>query len=199
MAKKQEEQQISKIKSASQLSGRQKAAVLLMTMDVDTAAQILKNLEISEVEQLSVEITNFKDLSQDIIEEVIEEFYQLISASNYLVEGGIEYAQVLLEKTYGLDRAKEIMEKIRVLTTVKGFTVLKKTDPQQLANFLAKEHPQTIALILSHLMPEQSAEVLAEFSHELRGDTIMRIATLGKVSPQIVSEVENVVDQIALF
>ena len=197
MAKKQEEQQISKIKSASQLSGRQKAAVLLMTMDVDTAAQILKNLEISEVEQLSVEITNFKDLSQDIIEEVIEEFYQLISASNYLVEGGIEYAQILLEKTYGLDRAKEIMEKIRVLTTVKGFTVLKKTDPQQLANFLAKEHPQTIALILSHLMPEQSAEVLAEFSHELRGDTIMRIATLGKVSPQIVSEVENVVDQIA--
>lgn len=197
MAKKQEEQQISQIKSASQLTGRQKAAVLLMTMDVDTAAQILKNLEIAEVEQLSVEITNFKDLSQNIIEEVIEEFYQLISASNYLVEGGFEYAQILLEKTYGLDRAKEIMEKIRVLTTVKGFTVLKKTDPQQLANFLAKEHPQTIALILSHLMPDQSAEVLAEFSPELRGDTIMRIATLGKVSPQIVSEVENVVDQIA--
>ncbi len=197
MAKEKTTKKANEIVSASELTGRQKAAVLLMTMDVDTAAEILKNLDIADVEQLSVEITSFRDLSQEVIEEVIEEFYQLISASNYLVEGGIEYAQVLLEKTYGLDRAKEIMEKIRVLTTVKGFTVLKKTDPQQLANFLVKEHPQTIALILSHLMPDHSAEVLAEFPPELRGDTIMRIATLGKVSPQIVTEVENVVDQVA--
>ncbi len=187
----------SKIQSVRDLSGRQKAAVLLMTMDVDTAAKIFKELDIQEVEQIAVEITNLKDLASDIIEEVIEEFYQLISASNFLVEGGFEYAQMLLEKTYGLDRAMEIIEKIRVLTTVKGFTVLKKTDPNQLANFLAKEHPQTIALILSHLTPDQSAEVLAEFPEELRGDTIMRIATLGKVSPQIVSEIEDVVDRVA--
>lgn len=196
MAKKIDKTEL-KITSAKDLTGKQKAAVLLMTMDVDTAAKIFKDLEVAEVEQLAVEITNLRDLPNEIIEEVIEEFYQLISASNFLVEGGFEYAQMLLEKTYGIEKAREIVEKIRVLTTVKGFTILKKTDPNQLANFLAKEHPQTIALILSHLTPDQSAEVLAEFTEELRGDTIMRIATLGKVSPQIVSEVEEVVDRVA--
>jgi flagellar motor switch protein FliG len=186
-----------KILSAQDLTGKQKAAVLLMTMDVDVASKIFKDLDLEEVEQIAVEITNLKDLGNDIIEEVIEEFYSLITASNYMVEGGFEYAQVLLEKTYGSERAKEIIEKIRVLTTVKGFNVLKKSDPQQLANFLIKEHPQIIALILSHLSPDQSAEVLDEFPDELRGDTIMRIASLGKVSPQIVSEIEDIVDRVA--
>jgi flagellar motor switch protein FliG len=196
MAKKEEPVK-KKITSASDLSGKQKAAVLLMTMDMDTASKIFKDLDIEEVEQLAIEITNLKDIGNDIIEEVIEEFYGLITASNYLVEGGFDYAQTLLEKTYGADRAREIIEKIRVLTTVKGFTVLKKSDPQQLANFLIKEHPQTIALILSHLTPDQSAEVLDEFPNDIRGDVIMRIASLGKVSPQIVSEIEDIVDKVA--
>jgi len=196
MAKKEETKR-KKITSASDLTGRQKASVLLMTMDIDTASKIFKDLDIEEVEQIAMEIANLKDIGNDIIEEVIEEFYGLITASNYLVEGGIDFAQALLERTYGTDRAREIIEKIRVLTTVKGFTVLKKSDPQQLANFLAKEHPQTIALILSHLTPDQSAEVLNEFADDIRGDVIMRIASLGKVSPQIVSEIEDIVDKVA--
>ena len=186
-----------KITEAADLTGKQKAAVLLMTMDIDVASKIFKDLDLEEVEQIAVEITNLKDLGNDIIEEVIEEFYSLITASNYMVEGGFDYAQALLEKTYGSERAKEIIEKIRVLTTVKGFNILKKSDPQQLANFLIKEHPQIIALILSHLSPDQSAEVLEEFPEELRGDTIIRIASLGKVSPQIVTEIEDIVDRIA--
>jgi len=114
-----------------------------------------------------------------------------------MVEGGLDYAQVLLERSYGPEKAREIIEKIRVLTTVRGFNILKKSDPQQLASFLSKEHPQTIALILSHLPSDQSAEVLAEFNEQLRSETVMRIAKLGKVSPALVSQVEHVVDQIA--
>lgn len=182
--------------SIRDLTGKQKAAVLLMSMDVDVAAKVFKELEMKEVEQIAVEITNLRDISPNIVEDVIEEFYQLMTASSYMIEGGLEYAQVLLEKTYGLEQAREIIEKIRVLTTVRGFNILKKADAQQLANFLAKEHPQTIALILSHLPPDQSAEVLNEFKDELRSETIMRIATLGKVSPQLLSEIEHVVDQI---
>ena len=196
MAKKEEPKK-KKIKSAADLTGRQKASVLLMTMDIDTASKIFKDLDIEEVEQIAMEITNLKDIGNDVIEEVIEEFYGLITASNYLVEGGIDFAQTLLERTYGTERAREIIEKIRILTTVKGFTVLKKSDPQQLANFLSKEHPQTIALILSHLTPDQSAEVLNEFPGDIRGDVVMRIASLGKVSPQIVSEIEDIVDKVA--
>ena len=183
--------------TVSDLTGKQKAAVLLMSMDVDVSAKVFKELEMKEVEQIAVEITNLRDLPPTVVEDVIEEFYQLMTASSYMVEGGLEYAQVLLEKSYGLDRAREIIEKIRVLTTVRGFNILKKSDPQQVASFLSKEHPQTIALILSHLPPDQSAEILAEFKEDIRAEAIMRIATIGKVSPQLVSEIEHVVDQIA--
>ncbi len=186
-----------KARSIQELSGRQKAAVLLMSMDVDVAAKVFQELDMKEVEQIAVEITNLRDLPPMVVEDVIDEFYQLMTASSYMIEGGLEYAQVLLEKSYGLEQAREIIEKIRVLTTVRGFNILKKSDPQQLANFLSKEHPQTIALILSHLTPDQAAEVLNEFKEDVRSETIHRIAILGKVSPQLVSEIEHVVDQIA--
>ncbi len=188
---------MAKAKSVVELSGRQKAAVLLMSMDVDVAAKVFQELDMKEVEQIAVEITNLRDLPPMVVEDVIDEFYQLMTASSYMIEGGLEYAQVLLEKSYGLEQAREIIEKIRVLTTVRGFNILKKSDPQQLANFLSKEHPQTIALILSHLTPDQAAEVLNEFKEDVRSETIHRIAILGKVSPQLVSEIEHVVDQIA--
>ncbi len=183
--------------SVSELTGRQKAAVLLMSMDVDIASKVFKELDMKEVESIAVEITNLRDLSPSVVEDVIEEFYQLMTAQSYMVEGGLEYAQLLLEKSYGIERAREIVEKIKVLTTVRGFNILKKSDSAQLASFLSKEHPQTIALILSHLAPDQSADVLSEFKDDLRTDAIMRIATIGKVSPQLVSEIEHVVDQIA--
>lgn len=179
------------------LSGKQKAAVLLMSLDVDVAAKVFQELDMKEVEQIAVEITNLKDVAPTVVEDVIEEFYQLMTAQSFMLEGGLEYAQVLLEKSYGLDRAKEIIEKIRVLTTVRGFSALKKADPQQLASFLSKEHPQIIALILSHLPPDQTAEVLNEFQPALRDETVVRIATIGKVSPAMVSQIEAVVDRIA--
>lgn len=183
--------------SSTELSGRQKAAVLLMSLDVDVSALVFKELDMREVEQIAVEITNLRDIPPSVVEEVVEEFYQFMTAQNYMVEGGLEFAQVLLEKSYGMDKAREIIEKIRVLTTVRGFSVLKKADPQQLASFLSKEHPQTIALILSHLPPDQTAEVLHEFKEEIRSETILRIARLGKVSPALLSQIEHVVDQIA--
>lgn len=179
------------------LSGKQKAAVLLMSLDVDIASKVFKELDMKEVEQIAVEITNLKDVSPNVVEDVIEEFYELMTAQNYMVEGGIEFAQMLLEKSYGIERAKEIIEKIRVLTTVRGFNILKKSDPSQLASFLGKEHPQIIALILSHLPPDLTAEVLNEFNDTLRSETVIRIATLGKVSPAMVTQIEQVVDSLA--
>lgn len=181
----------------NELTGKQKAAILLMSMDVDVASKVFKELDMSEVEAIALEITNLKDVPANVVEDVIEEFYELMQASSLMLEGGLDYAQVLLEKTYGPERAREIVEKIKVLTTVRGFNILKKADPAQLANFLSKEHPQTIALILSHLPPTQAADVLQEFSDDLRTESVLRIATIGKVSPALVSEIEQVVDQIA--
>jgi flagellar motor switch protein FliG len=181
----------------NELSGKQKAAILLMSMDVEVASKVFKELDMQEVESIALEITNLRDVPASVVEDVIEEFYELMQASSLMLEGGLDYAQVLLERTYGAEKAREIVEKIKVLTTIRGFNILKQADPAQLANFLSKEHPQTIALIMSHLSPSQAAEVLQEFNEELRSETVLRIATIGKVSPALVSEIEQVVDQIA--
>lgn len=178
------------------LSGRQKVAILVMTVDVEVAANIFRLFDAREVELISVEITNMKGVSDRIVQKVVEEYFQMMTAQGYIMEGGIEYATTILQRTFGMDRAKEIIEKVRMLTAIRGFDILKKADPQQLASFLSKEHPQTVSLILSHLPPDQSAEILNEFSDELRSEVLMRIATLGKVSPQVVTEIEQVVDQI---
>jgi len=180
-----------------QLTGRQKAAVLMIALDVESAAHIFKHLDQTEIERLTVEITNMQGVHSGVINRVIEEFQQLGLAQEYIVKGGIEYAHSVLEKALGSMRAGEIIEKVKELTTIKGFSILKKAEPRQLANFLQKEHPQTIALILSHLASELAAEVLEVFTEELRADVAFRITTLGRVAPNLVGEIETVVDEVA--
>lgn len=188
--------EIQKHLSYDRLNGKQKVAILLMTLDVDNAAKIYSQLDPKDVESIAVEITTLKGVSKEIIHKVNEEFFELMTAHGYYLDGGLDYALTLLQKSFGPERAKEILDKIKILTTIRGFDILRKADPQQLASFLSKEHPQTIALILSHLTPDQSSDLLSEFTDELRADTLVRIATLGKVSPSIIAEVEAVVDQI---
>ncbi len=180
-----------------QLTGRQKAAVLMIALDVESAAHIFKLLDQSEIERLTVDISNMQGVHSTVINKVMEEFEQLTLAQEYIVKGGIDYAQSVLEKALGSVKAGEIIEKVKELTTVKGFSIFKKAEPRQLANFLQKEHPQTIALILSHLASELAAEVLEAFSEELRADVAFRITTLGRVAPSLVGEIETVVDEVA--
>lgn len=179
------------------LNGKQKVALLLMTLDVEASSHVFKYLGQDDVEQISLEITSLHGVDQSVINKVVEEFYGMMLGQASMMEGGIEYARAILEKSFGPDKAKEIIEKIKMLTTVRGFDILRKADPQQLASFLSKEHPQTIALLLSHLPTDQSADVLGEFPEELRTDVLMRIASIGKVSPAVVQQIEQVVDQIA--
>ncbi|GAB4364514.1 MAG: flagellar motor switch protein FliG [Calditrichia bacterium] len=181
----------------NEIPGPTKAAILLISLTEDIAAQIFKNLSPKEIERVSLEIANLEAVHSKTIQMVFQEFYRLLKAREYVAKGGLEYAQALLEKAFGLTEAKELVEKIRASTQVRGFNTLKKADSSQLVNFLIKEHPQTIALILSHLMPEQTAEVLAEFPEDLRVDVAYRIATLGKISPQLLREIEEVVDGLA--
>lgn len=182
--------------SFDKLTGRQKVAILLMTLDVEHASKIYSLMDSKDVEAIAIEITTLRGVSKEIIHQVNEDFFELMTAHGYYIDGGVDYAMNLLQRSFGIERAREIIEKIKMLTTIRGFDILRKADPQQLASFLSKEHPQTIALILSHLTPDQSSDLLNEFSEELRADTLVRIATLGKVSPAIIAEVETVVDQI---
>jgi flagellar motor switch protein FliG len=179
------------------MSARQKAAVLMLSLDVETATRVMRQLTQEEVESLTVEITSVKGVSSQTVDTVVEEFHNLIRAQEYVIQGGIDMAQKLLENSLGFARATEMLEKVRALTHVKGFGVLKKADAQQLASFLLKEHPQTNALIISNLTPDQAAGVLSEFPDDLRHDVAFRMATLGKVSPALLAEVEDVVEEIA--
>ena len=183
----------------SDIAGIQKAALLLIALDVETASEVFKYLDASIVEQISTEISKVKNIPSQVVDLVMDEFYTMATARQYVLEGGIEYAQALLEKSFGAGKASEIIEKVRSLTTLKGFDVLKKADSAQLVSFLNKEHPQTMALILSHLNPNQTAEALQELPENVRDDVVYRIATLGKISPQTLKQIEKVVDDMAGF
>jgi len=183
--------------TADRLSPRQKAAMLMLSLDVETATRLMKQLSQDEIEALTIEIANVRGISSTLADAVTEEFHHLITAQEYVIQGGIDYAQKLLENSLGFTRATDVLEKVKAMTHVKGFGMLKRADAQQLAGFLQKEHPQTIALILSNLSPDQAALVLNECSESLRNSVSYRMATLGKVSPALLAEVEDVVEEIA--
>jgi flagellar motor switch protein FliG len=185
--------------SKNDLNGIQKSALLLIALNVETASQVFKYLEPSDVESISAEISKVKNIPSQVVEQVIDDYHDLVTAREYVLEGGIDFAQQVLEKSFGLSKAMEVIDKVKNLTTLHGFDVLKKADSTQLVNFLSKEHPQTIALILSHLNPDQTAQALVELSEELRTEVVYRIATLGKISPQTLTQIEKVVDELAGF
>jgi flagellar motor switch protein FliG len=179
------------------MNNRQKAAILIMSFDVETATRLMRGLSQDEVENLTVEISNMRGAHSHTLDEVNEEFHNLIKAQDYMIQGGTDQARKLLEGSMGVVKAKDIMDKVKVLTNTSGFGILKKADSQQLANFLQKEHPQTIALVLSNLTMEQTSKVLGELNDELRNEVVIRMATLGKVSPTIVTEIEEVLTSVA--
>jgi len=182
---------------ASEVTGIQKAALMMVALNIEAAASVFKFLDPIDVELLSAEISKVKNIPAKTVDNVVSEFYGMVTAREYVLEGGIDYAQAVLEKTFGLSRAREIIDKVKRLTTLKGFDVLKKAEPAQLINFLNKEHPQTMALILSQLNPDQTASAMKELPEDLRIDVAHRIATLGKIAPQTLKQIEHVVDDIA--
>jgi flagellar motor switch protein FliG len=183
--------------NVERFTAKQKAALLMLSLDVETATKMMRQLTQDEVEALTIEITSVKGVSSMVIDQVMDEFHQLITAQEYVIQGGIDYAQKLLESSLGFAKATDVLDKVKALTHVRGFGALKKADGGQLASFLQKEHPQTITLILSNLSPDQTAQVLTEFPDELRNNVSYRMATLGKVSPALLKEVEDVVEEIA--
>jgi len=188
---------IKSFESTKNLSGLKKTAILMISLDVETAASLFKLLSQQEIDKISIEIANTKGIHSQMVFDIMEEFNSLIMAQEFISQGGMDFAQSTLESAFGMEKAMEIMEKIKGALQVKGFNTLKKADAHQLVNFLIKEHPQTIALILSHLNPEKVADVLSEFPEDLMAEVALRIATLGKISPELLKEMESVVDTLA--
>ncbi|MCD4828105.1 MAG: flagellar motor switch protein FliG [Candidatus Cloacimonetes bacterium] len=175
-------------------SGVQKAAIIMISMGKEGSAAIMQNLSDDEVEQISAQIATTTSVEPLVTEAVFEEYYQMIKAQQYISVGGIEYAREVLEDAVGDMRALEIIKKIQRLLQVRGFNVLKQVDSSQLLTFIQKEHPQTIALVLTQLDPGQAANVVGELPEELRNDVIMRFATMERVSQDMITTVERVLE-----
>jgi flagellar motor switch protein FliG len=179
----------------TEFSGKEKAAMLLITIGPEKSAKIFKHLKEEEIEQLTLEIANIRSVSPETKEQILKEFYEICLAQEYIVEGGISYAKDILEKALGADRAMEVINRLTVSLQVRPFDFIRKTDASQLLNFIQGEHPQTIALILSYLRPSQSSMVISALSPEKQADVARRIALMDRTSPDIIKEVERVLEK----
>lgn len=179
------------------LSGLRKAAILMVTLGDQTSSEILKELDEEEVQLISREIAKISSIPTDQAETVLEEFYEMSIAHDYVLKGGIEYARKVLLNAFGPEQAKRLLDRVvRSLgTEVATFDALQKADPQQLAKFIHSEHPQTIALILSHLNPSQAAGLLFSLPSEMRADVALRMANLDQISPEIISKIAGIIGQ----
>ena len=179
----------------SELRGKEKAAILLIALGPELSASIFKHLKEEEIETLTLEIANTNLVMPDVKEAVLNEFYQVCLAQQYITEGGIQHARAILEKALGENKAFEIISKLTVSLKARPFDFIKKADPSQILNFIQSEHPQAIALILSYLRPMQASQILIELSPEKQADVARRIALMDRTSPDVIKEVEKALER----
>ena len=178
-----------------EITGKEKAAMLLIALGPEKAAKIFKHLKEEAIEQLTLEIANIRMVSPKMKEMVLEEFYQLSLAQQYIAEGGISYAKQILDKALGSEKALDVIQRLTASLQVRPFDFMRKTDASQLLNFIQYEHPQTIALILAYLRPSQSSMILSALPPEKQAEVAKRIAQMDRTSPDIIKEVERVLEK----
>ncbi|GEK32565.1 flagellar motor switch protein FliG [Kurthia sibirica] len=182
-------------KKEKDLSGKQKAALLLISLGPEVSAAVYKHLNEDEIEKLTLEISSVKRVEADVKEEIIEEFHTIALAQDYISQGGIGYAKTVLEKALGNEQALAIINRLTSSLQVRPFDFARRTDPAQIFNFIQNEHPQTIALILSYLEPAQAGTILSSLPQEVQADIAKRIATMESTSPEVISEIESVLER----
>jgi flagellar motor switch protein FliG len=178
---------------ASNLSGIEKAAILLVSLGVETTSKILRDMRDDEVELLSIEVAKVRNVSKEIMEAVILEYRDMTMARDYISQGGILFARDALQSAVGQRRADEIIMRIEAAMQVSAFHLLQTIETSQLTNFLQNEHPQTAALILAHLNPRKSADIIEGLDDDLKHGIMYRLATMGKTSPELLRDIEDVI------
>lgn len=179
----------------AQLSGRAKAALLLVALGPEFAAAVFRHLKEDEIEQLTLQIAAVRKVEPEAQATVLAECRDMLAAREYVEQGGIDFARQVLEKALGPARAADVLERLTSTLQVRPFEFARQTDPAQLLTFLQQEHPQTIALIMAHLHPEQASAVLGALDPEQQIDVTRRLAQMDATSPDIVKEVERVLER----
>ncbi|MCK6206198.1 MULTISPECIES: flagellar motor switch protein FliG [Bacillaceae] len=182
-------------KNQKELTGKQKAAILLISLGPDVAASVYKHLSEEEVEKLTLEISGVRTVESQSKESILEEFHNIALAQDYISQGGIGYAKTVLEKALGQEQASLIINRLTSSLQVRPFDFARKADPAQILNFIQNEHPQTISLILSYLDSAQAGQILSELPQEMQADIARRIAVMDSTSPEIINEVEQILER----
>ncbi len=177
------------------ISGARKTAILMVCLGDEASSAILRVLDEDEIQAISQQIARVPTINTVETEKVLEEFYQMSLARNFVIKGGIDYARKILVNALGPDQSKRMLDKLMKTlgNETLSFDALQKTDPQQLAKFIHSEHPQTIALVLSHLNASQAGGLLMSLPVELRADVALRMASLDQISPEIISKIATVI------
>jgi flagellar motor switch protein FliG len=188
-------QQGGKPSHKEELSGKQKAAIFLVTLGADISSEVFKHLREDEIEILTFEIARLENIDSEKRDLVLQEFQELMMASDFISSGGIDYARELLEKSLGSQKAVDIINRLTSSLKTRPFDFVRRTDPAHLLNFIQQEHPQTIALILAYLEPLKASQILGQLPQEKQSDVAKRIATMDRTSPEILREVERVLEK----
>jgi flagellar motor switch protein FliG len=177
------------------ITSKQKAAILIMALGPEISGKVFQHMAEEDVEQLMIEVARLGQVNSSERNAVIAEFREMCMAQEYISEGGINHARQFLEQAYGADRANLLTNRVVQALQVMPFDFVKKADPAQLLSFLQEEHPQTIALILVHLAPNQAAAVISGLPQEVRAEVARRIAIMDRTPPEVIREIEKVLQQ----
>lgn len=180
---------------AKELPGIKKAAIFLIALGPEHAAQVFRHLGESEIERLTYEIANMPHIDAELIEDVFQEFEHMAIAQEYINLGGLDYAREVLEKAIGSQKASEIIERLADTLQVRPFDFARKADAAQLLNFIQNEHPQTISLIMAHLHPDQAGIILSSLPPDRQVEVAKRMATLDRTAPEVLREVEATLEK----
>jgi flagellar motor switch protein FliG len=175
--------------------GLRKTAVLLIALGPEVSSQVLKMLPESMIQKITYEISNISYVGPEDKETVIDEFIDMASARQYVLDGGIDYAKNLLNKALGVQRAKEVIDFLyQVKQRERPFSIARKADTQQLTNLLMNEHPQITALIMCYMQPDKAATVLSQFPVEKQAEIAERLGTINRTSPNVIKRIEKIME-----
>ena len=171
------------------LSLVQRVAIVMLALGEETSGEVMKYLTDREVEEITEALATLKNVSADVMDQVLEEFEAGLMAGNWVSQGGVDFARQALERAVGPRKAQEILDRISS-TVTSGFYILRNVPADQIAPFISHEHPQSIALILSQLDADQASGILAQLPERLQPDVAYRIATMENIAPNVLKEME---------
>ena len=194
MAESDNESGATQRRSSSQLNGVRKAAILLVAVGEELAKEILRVLPDADVERITEELAELRGVTPELSAEVLEEFWELLETQNFMVHGGLDYANRLLIEAFGKQRADDLLAVVRQSQEASqgNLAKMQRSDPQQLGKLLDSEHPQTIALVLAHLDPKRASLVLDTLSEEHKVVSIQRLAEMRQFSPEMAQKVAHI-------